>query len=71
MTNKLLADVDYRANKTPYQTYKIQHGIETVQVLIPLGKANMFEVHLPKRELPSMTALLEFIHEFKGEVLKG
>ena len=66
---KLMADIDSNAGKTAWQSYKVQHGIETFEVLVPLKNAMLFEVKMLE-PLPTRYAVLNVLRECGGELKK-
>jgi len=66
----LLSELDKTAGKTAYQTYKIRHGIETFEVLVPLKNAAVFENQIAKQKLATKQAVLQFVTEHGGELKK-
>jgi len=56
--------------KKAYQSYTIQHGIEQIQVLVPVQQVKMFEEQfkdLKDKQKTSITALVEQV----GGKVKG
>ena len=66
----LLADLDDKAGKTALQSYKIQHGIERIEVLVPLVNAKAFEAQIQKQPFESRKAILEVLYAHGGELKK-
>jgi hypothetical protein len=65
----LIADLDDRAGKTALQTYKIQHGIERIEVLVPVKNAAAFEAAM-KQPIKTRAAILEVLYAHAGELKK-
>lgn len=63
----LLADIDGKSGKTPWQAYTVKHGIETLEVLVPLAKSGLFEDEM-KKPLASKQAILEVLRTCGGEL---
>jgi hypothetical protein len=66
---KLIAELDSTAGKTPWQTYTIRHGIEIIEVLVPLKNTMLFEVKM-KDPMPSIYDVMRVLHECDGELKK-
>lgn len=64
----LLTDLDAVAGKTAYQTYTIQHGIEQLDVLVPLKNAQVFEAAFLAGADKSKAQLLEIVKAHDGKV---
>ncbi len=69
MKKKLIAELDSTAGKTPWQQFKIQHGIETFEVLVPLKNAGLFEEQL-KQPMPSKHDILAVLKDCGGELVE-
>ncbi len=67
---KMLADIEKNAGKIAYQTYTIKHGIEAIEVLVPLKNSAVFETQIMKQKLQTRQAVLEFVREHGGELKK-
>jgi hypothetical protein len=67
---KMLADLDKNAGKVAYQAYTIKHGIESIEVIVPLKNAAVFETQIAKQKLATRRAVLEFVREHGGELKK-
>lgn len=63
----LLADLDKKTGKTAWQAYTLRHGIETIEVLVPLVNAPRFELQM-QRPHPSKQAVLETLRDCGGEL---
>lgn len=63
----LLADIDGGSSKSAWQTYKVEHGIETFEVLVPLAKSALFEAEM-KKPLATKQAVLETLRACGGEL---
>jgi hypothetical protein len=61
----LIAGLDRQAGKTAYRAYTIKHGIELLEVLIPLTESAAFEAQM-KRPLKNRAAVLEVVHAASG-----
>lgn len=66
----LLADLDKNAGKTPWQSYTIKHGIEAIEVLVPLKNAAVFETQIAKQKLATRQAVIQFVSEHGGVLKK-
>jgi len=66
----LLSELDKTAGKTPWQEYTIKHGIETINVIVPLKNAAVFETQIVKQKLATRQAVLQFVAEHGGELTK-
>lgn len=64
----LLVDLDNSIGKTPWQCYTVKHGIETIDVLVPLKNAQVFEVEFKSKKFNSKNSLIEFITSVGGEL---
>ena len=67
---KILAELDQYADKTPWQSYTLKHGIETIQILVPLKNAAVFEASIMKQKFQTRQAVLMFVREHGGELKK-
>ncbi len=63
--NKLIADLS--DGKLPWQSYTVKHGIETIEVLVPLKNAELFETQM-KKPMPTKAAIIRTLHECGGEL---
>ena len=63
----LLADIDGKSGKTPWQSYTLKHGIEALEVLVPLKNAQLFESQVLTQH-PSKTELLKILAAVGGEL---
>ena len=70
--NKLITQVvaGEKPQKTAYQSYTINHGIEKIAVLIPLSGAAVFEQNFVQLKDKSKRALLELVKSAGGK-MKG
>jgi hypothetical protein len=66
----LLADLDEKAGKTPWQSYTVKHGIESIEVLVPLKNATIFETQIVKQRLATRQAVIQFVNEHGGVLKK-
>jgi len=64
----LLNQLNEVAGKTAYQSYTIVHGIEQIQVLIPLTEAKDFEVSFNSTTDKTKDALLEIVRDHNGKI---
>lgn len=63
----LLTDLNAVGDKTAYQSYTLQHGIEKMAVLVPLRNAKVFEEAFAKADR-SKSALLDVIAQHSGKI---
>lgn len=63
----LLSDIDGKSGKTPWQTYIVKHGIETMKVAVPLSKAAQFEAEMQQPHA-SKQLILETLRRCGGEL---
>jgi len=66
----LLSELDKSAGKIAYQAYTIKHGIEAIEIIVPLKNAVVFETQIVKRKLATRQAVLKFVAEHGGELKK-
>ena len=66
----LLADIDKNAGKVPWQSYTVKHGVESIEVLVPLKSAAAFETQIVKQKLAPRQAGIQFVSEHGGILKK-
>jgi hypothetical protein len=66
----LLKQLDNVADKVAYQKYSLQFGIETIDLMVPLKNAKMFEAEINKASIQNKKQLLDVIDSYNGEVKK-
>lgn len=66
--SKLLNELDANAGKTAYQTYTLSHGIERLNVLVPLKNSKVFEEEFHAAVDKSKGALLEIVERHAGKI---
>lgn len=64
----LLSELDRSAEKTPWQSYTIKHGIESIEVIVPLKNAAIFETQIVEQKLATRQAVLQFVAEHGGKL---
>jgi hypothetical protein len=65
--NTLLSDLNQNVGKVAWQAYTLRHGIETIEVLVPLVHAPRFELQM-RMPHPSKQAALETLRGCGGEL---
>lgn len=63
----LLSDLNENAGKVAWQEYTLRHGIETLEVLVPLSNAPRFELQM-RGAHSTKQAVLEIIRSCGGEL---
>jgi hypothetical protein len=66
--SNLISQLASSENKTAYQKYTVTHGIEKIEVLVPLAQASVFEQKfkdLPERK---KNTILEIVKSVGGKV---
>jgi hypothetical protein len=65
---KLLNQLETFQQKQPFQTYKVKHGIELFEVLVPVQQAPLFEQQFNQLTDKSKRAIIELVMSFNGKV---
>jgi len=64
--SKLLPGLD--ANKKPFQTYTIQHGIEHITILVPLKEVAVFESRFAALATKQKSTILALVESVGGKM---
>jgi hypothetical protein len=64
---KLLSELEDGKVNTAYQSYTLRHGIETMQLLIPLAAAPLFEERFNGLNNKSKKQILALVEELGGK----
>lgn len=64
---RLIAELDNHAGKVAWQQFTLQHGIETMEVLVPLKNVPKFELKM-RGSHASKQAVLEILRDCGGEL---
>ncbi len=65
--SKLLNDLSTGA-KAAFQSYTLEHGIERLQVMVPLKQAPTFEKRFSELNTKSKAAVMQLIESCGGKV---
>lgn len=65
---KLISQLEQVQGKKPYQSYSLQHGIETMTVLVPLAEASSFEQQFNQLKDRSKTSITALVESLQGKV---
>lgn len=66
--SKLLDQLENLQQKQPFQSYKIKHGIELLEVLVPVEHAPLFEQQFSELTDKSKRAIIQLVMSFNGKV---
>jgi TRAP-type C4-dicarboxylate transport system substrate-binding protein len=64
----LFADIVASGKKTAFQTYVLEHGIEKLNIKIPLAAVAMFEDRFSKLPSKDKQAITELVSEAGGKI---
>lgn len=66
--SKLFDQVQALGGKQAYQSYTIQHGIEQIQVLVPVKQVAMFEDQFKDLKDKQKTGIIALVEQVGGKV---
>jgi hypothetical protein len=66
--SKLIDQITRGEAKVAYQTYTIQHGIESIQVQVPVTSVKVFEERFASFKTKQKTAILQLVEQVGGKV---
>lgn len=66
--SSLLTQVNRGDKKTAYQTYTIQHGIESIKIQVPLTNAKVFEAQFAAFKTKQKNDILQLVEQVGGKV---
>ena len=66
--NTLLTDLSAGLPKTPYQSYMLEHGIERIQLKIPVKQVQLFEEGFSALPVRTKAAIIELVASVGGKI---
>lgn len=69
--SKLLDQISRGDTRVAYQSYTIQHGIESIQVLVPLASVKVFEERFAQLKTKQKSTILEIVEQVGGKTRSG
>ena len=65
--SQLLNQISRGDTRVAFQSYTIQHGIETIQVLVPLTNVKVFEEQFAQLKVKDKTTILHIVEQNGGK----
>lgn len=65
--SRLIDQLEKLEGRQPYQSYTVQHGIERLQLLIPLHQSKIFEEEFNLLSDKRKKTILELVHRLGGK----
>lgn len=66
--SKLIDQITRGETRIAYQTYTIQHGIESIQVQVPVTSVKTFEQQFASIKTKQKTSILQLVEQVGGKV---
>ena len=66
--SKLLDQVSRGDTRTAYQTYTIQHGIESIKIQVPVSSVKVFEEQFSAFKTKDKSVILHLVDQVGGKV---
>ncbi len=66
--SKLITQLEATKDKKAYQTYTIEHGIEHIQVLVPVKQVSLFEEQFANLKSKQKTNIIDLVKQVGGKI---
>lgn len=66
--SKLLNDLSAAGTKIPYQVYTLEHGIERIELRVPLKQVPLFEQEFSALTTKSKASITQLVIKVGGKV---
>jgi hypothetical protein len=66
--SSLLNQVSRGDTRVAYQTYTLQHGIEAIQIQVPMAKVKTFEEQFAQLKTKHKTTIISLVEQVGGKV---